>query len=222
MFCDAGQIQQVMLVLMVNAAEAMPEGGRLAVADRVRARRRAASLAGPRHRLRHSGGVAAADFRTVLHHQRRPASHRPRAGDRAAALWSSTAGEITVNSEPGRGTEFVMTLPYAGRPSLNGEGRRDGAAGPRRAGEELTECSAQVNAVKNQGRILIVDDDLVVRDSLGKWFESEGYTARPVASGREALENMQQADGTSRCSISKCPAWMVWSCTRKCARSIRN
>jgi DNA-binding NtrC family response regulator len=49
-------------------------------------------------------------------------------------------------------------------------------------------------AVKTKGRILIVDDELVVRDSLGKWFTSEGYTARPVASGREALEVIQQMD----------------------------
>ena len=42
--------------------------------------------------------------------------------------------------------------------------------------------------VKTKGRILIVDDELVVRDSLGKWFTSEGYMARPVGSGREALE----------------------------------
>src|SRR5690242_17340090 len=49
-------------------------------------------------------------------------------------------------------------------------------------------------AVKTKGRILIVDDELVVRDSLGKWFTTEGYTARPVASGREALETIQQVD----------------------------
>jgi len=49
-------------------------------------------------------------------------------------------------------------------------------------------------SVKTKGRILIVDDELVVRDSLGKWFTSEGYTARPVASGREALETIQQAE----------------------------
>src|SRR6202142_3705394 len=49
-------------------------------------------------------------------------------------------------------------------------------------------------SVRTKGRILIVDDELVVRDSLGKWFTSEGYTARPVGSGREALETIQQAE----------------------------
>jgi two-component system, NtrC family, response regulator HydG len=39
-----------------------------------------------------------------------------------------------------------------------------------------------------KGRILIVDDELVVRDSLARWFTAEGYEAKPVASAREALE----------------------------------
>jgi DNA-binding NtrC family response regulator len=51
-----------------------------------------------------------------------------------------------------------------------------------------------VAAVKTKGKILIVDDELVVRDSLGKWFTSEGYTARPVGGAREALEIIQQME----------------------------
>ena len=42
------------------------------------------------------------------------------------------------------------------------------------------------NPVK--GRILIIDDELVVRDSLARWFASEGYQTRALASAREALE----------------------------------
>src|ERR1700690_1949860 len=49
-------------------------------------------------------------------------------------------------------------------------------------------------SVRTKGRILIVDDELVVRDSLGKWFASEGYSARPVGGAREALEIIQQAE----------------------------
>ncbi len=49
-------------------------------------------------------------------------------------------------------------------------------------------------AVRSRGRILIVDDELVVRDSLGKWFASEGYQAMPVAGAREALEAIQQLE----------------------------
>ena len=50
------------------------------------------------------------------------------------------------------------------------------------------------SGIRTKGRILIVDDELVVRDSLGKWFTSEGYTALPVGSAREALETIQQRE----------------------------
>ncbi len=49
-------------------------------------------------------------------------------------------------------------------------------------------------AIKVKARILIVDDELVVRDSLGKWFTSEGYAAQPVGSAREALETIQHKE----------------------------
>jgi len=49
-------------------------------------------------------------------------------------------------------------------------------------------------AIKAKARILIVDDETVVRNSLGKWFTSEGYAAQPVASAREALETIQQKE----------------------------
>ncbi|MGA2133868.1 MAG: sigma-54 dependent transcriptional regulator [Bryobacteraceae bacterium] len=47
---------------------------------------------------------------------------------------------------------------------------------------------------RTKGKILIVDDETVVRDSLGKWFSSEGYQSRPVASAREALESIQNTE----------------------------
>ncbi len=48
-------------------------------------------------------------------------------------------------------------------------------------------------AVKSGARILIVDDDPVVRDSLGKWFESEGFQATTLTSAREVLEQIQNS-----------------------------
>jgi len=50
------------------------------------------------------------------------------------------------------------------------------------------------SSIRTAGRILIVDDELVVRDSLGKWFTSEGYTARPTGGAREALELIQRSE----------------------------
>ncbi|QOY88561.1 sigma-54-dependent transcriptional regulator [Paludibaculum fermentans] len=40
----------------------------------------------------------------------------------------------------------------------------------------------------NSGKLLIVDDDIVVRDSLGKWFESEGFDVTIAPGAPAALE----------------------------------
>src|ERR1700748_711647 len=49
---------------------------------------------------------------------------------------------------------------------------------------------------QNKGRILIVDDEDVVRESLHQWFDSEGYQTRAAASGKDALTTVgeQQFD----------------------------
>src|SRR3990172_2827973 len=54
--------------------------------------------------------------------------------------------------------------------------------------------STVAEATRTKGRILIVDDELVVRDSLGKWFLTEGYEVAMVAGAREALEAIQNKE----------------------------
>lgn len=44
--------------------------------------------------------------------------------------------------------------------------------------------------VSNNARILIVDDEAVVRDSLGDWFRDEGYEVDTVESAKAALEKV--------------------------------
>jgi DNA-binding NtrC family response regulator len=46
----------------------------------------------------------------------------------------------------------------------------------------------------NKGKILIVDDEGVVRNSLTEWFSGEGYVTRGVPGGREALEAVDRQD----------------------------
>ena len=43
-----------------------------------------------------------------------------------------------------------------------------------------------------QGRLLIVDDELSVRDSLGKWFREEGYEVGTAESANEALTRLEE------------------------------
>ncbi len=47
---------------------------------------------------------------------------------------------------------------------------------------------------ENDTRILIVDDETIVRESLGSWFREEGYSVDVAASAREALEKLTIKD----------------------------
>jgi CheY-like chemotaxis protein len=49
----------------------------------------------------------------------------------------------------------------------------------------MAEESSNINV-----RILIVDDEFSVRDSLTAWFEDEGYAVDAAASGKEALAKL--------------------------------
>src|ERR1700761_6574466 len=44
--------------------------------------------------------------------------------------------------------------------------------------------------MNGKGRLLIVDDELSVRDSLGKWFREEGYDVAVADSASDALTRM--------------------------------
>ena len=48
-------------------------------------------------------------------------------------------------------------------------------------------CPRKVNNVSEQAKLLIVDDELSVRDSLGKWFREEGYLIGTAENANEAL-----------------------------------
>ena len=75
-------------------------------------------------------------------------------------------------------------------------------------------------SIKTKGRILVVDDELVVRDSLGKWFTSEGYTARPASGAREALEVIQQTEFDIALIDIKMPGMDGMELQRGCAKPI--
>jgi two-component system NtrC family sensor kinase len=108
--CDANQMQQVFLVLMVNASEAMPNGGVLEVATRFEPGAKRCSL-----RVKDSGGGIAAEvmprifdpFFTTKEDQNRTGLGLAV----AHGIVEQHAGEIAVRSRPGEGAEFTVTLP---------------------------------------------------------------------------------------------------------------
>ena len=124
--CDANQIQQVVLVLMVNASEAMPKGGSLEVATVF-------------DKESEQGVVTVKDTGSGI-----PPDVLPRIFDPffttkedqnrtglglavAHSIVEQHGGEIVVRSTPGEGTEFRVALPgTAGIPAgVAGSGERD-------------------------------------------------------------------------------------------------
>ena len=46
--------------------------------------------------------------------------------------------------------------------------------------------------VSTQGRLLVVDDELSVRDSLDKWFREEGYEVGTAENANDALTRLAE------------------------------
>ena len=117
--CDSGQIQQAVLVLLVNATEAMPQGGSLeavtewdAAANRVRIKVRDTGQGIPPEVL---SQIFDPFFTTKEDQQRTGLGLAV-----ARSIVEQHGGEITVESTPGKGTEFVISLPAAVQPLADG------------------------------------------------------------------------------------------------------
>jgi two-component system, NtrC family, sensor kinase len=113
-WCDPGQIQQVVVALLVNAAEAMVHGGQLIVTTA------AAPEGGVRLIVADSGGGISEDvlprifepFFTTKEEQQRTGLGLAV----AHSIVEQHAGTITVRSTPGQGAEFTVTLPGQSQP----------------------------------------------------------------------------------------------------------
>jgi two-component system NtrC family sensor kinase len=108
--CDANQIQQVILVLMVNASEAMPKGGRLEVTTGFDPEGEQGLV-----RVKDTGcGIPPDVLPRVFDPFFTTKEDQNRTGLGLAVAHSIVeqhAGEISVSSTPGEGTEFKLALP---------------------------------------------------------------------------------------------------------------
>jgi len=119
--CNRNELQQVLINLMVNAIQAMPEGGVLTLAsedwdeaDMPVGLRLVVADSGP--------GIGAADRERLF--QPFFTAHKP--DGTGLGLWVSQSlverygGRITVDSEPGRGTQFAVWLRFEPLPQERG------------------------------------------------------------------------------------------------------
>jgi two-component system NtrC family sensor kinase len=109
-YCDSGQIQQVLLALLMNAVEAMPQGGRLKVEAAYHPERREARI------VVSDDGMGIPE--DILTHIFEPFFTTKCEGKSvglglaiAFGIVQQHGGNIEVSSTPQKGTTFTVTLP---------------------------------------------------------------------------------------------------------------
>jgi two-component system, cell cycle sensor histidine kinase and response regulator CckA len=179
---DPGQIEQVILNLALNARDAMPNGGALIVElanaelDEAYARRHAGATPGRYVRLSVSDTGVGMDATTRARIFDPFFTTKPHG--RGTGLGLSTVygivkqsgGNVWVYSEPGRGSTFKVYLPRVDEPA-----------------DDLTGESAPACEYGRE-TVLVVEDELAVRELVRKVLERSGYRVIVAATPREALE----------------------------------
>ncbi|NNM33977.1 MAG: response regulator, partial [Gemmatimonadetes bacterium] len=169
---DPVQLEQVLLNLVLNARDAMPQGGQVTVATRVRSRGDADWVV---IEVKDSGHGIADDVRPrVFEPFFSTKSELSRTGLGLAVcsrIVEAADGVIEFESELGRGTTFRVVLPLAqGEPEMTG------------ATPAEDERSARAASV------LLVEDEAELRALISEALEARGYLVTSVPDGEAAIQ----------------------------------
>jgi CheY-like chemotaxis protein len=187
---DAGQIGQVIRGMVLNAREAMPQGGVVYVrAENVilSAREQPSLPAGEyiRVSITDQGTGIAKDVLPKIFDPYFSTKHR---GDQKGmglgltichAVVQKHGGAIAVKSEVGSGTTFDIYLPAARK--LSG-------------GEKVPMPASELR----HGRVLVMDDEEGVREVLAQTLEAMGHSAEMADDGQKAIEVFRKAQSLGR------------------------
>jgi PAS domain S-box-containing protein len=187
---DAGQIGQVIRGIVLNAREAMPQGGMVLVRaeNAVLSAQEQPSLAAGEYvriSIADQGTGIAKDALPKVFDPYFSTKHR---GDQKGmglgltichAVVQKHGGAIAVKSEVGVGTTFDIYLP---------------AARKVRAGEKAPAPAV----VPRRGRVLVMDDEKVVRKVLGLTLNGMGHEVELAEDGRAAIEAYKKANSLGR------------------------
>lgn len=181
----AGQLEQVIMNLVLNAADAMPEGGRLRVEcvnidlDETHASSHIDAKLGPHVELSVADTGSGMSPSTMEHLFEPFFTTKPigkGTGLGLSTVYAHVAkcgGHITVESRIDEGTVFRVYFPQA-----------EGDAAILNAGSE----SAEPDLLAGNETIMVCDDAEVVLNSLSELLKSAGYRVLSAGSGHQALE----------------------------------
>ncbi len=178
---DAGQIEQVLINLCVNARDAMPHGGTLRFATR-NVPRGPTESSGRQVELIVSDtgiGMDEATKARVFEPFFTTKPHGQGTGLGLAVVYGivqQSGGQIQVESAPGRGTTFRIQLPAVASESV--------AVSP----------SEHPPAVRGRERLLLVEDEDLVRRSLVRALTRHGYDVLEASGAGAALDELQHAE----------------------------
>ena len=187
---DPDQIAEVLVNLAVNARDAMPGGGRLTIETGNVDLREAetgdlpGAAPGPYVMLAVSDtGVGMS--KEVMEHMFEP-FFTTRERGKGTGLGLSTVygivkqsgGYVRAQSEPGQGSAFRIYLPCA----------RVGSGKP-------AARSAKARLAKGRETVLVVEDELAVRQVVAATLRSCGYKVLEAGSGEEAMRRLRRHEG---------------------------
>jgi two-component system cell cycle sensor histidine kinase/response regulator CckA len=185
---DVGQIEQVLLNLAINARDAMPSGGRLRIEtrnaeiDAQLASRHVGLEPGSYVQIAVEDNGAGMDEATAARvfepfFSTKPAGKGTGLGlAMAYGIVNQSGGQIQVESAPGRGTTFRIQLPAVASESV--------AVSP----------SEHPPAVRGRERLLLVEDEDLVRRSLVRALTRHGYDVLEASGAGAALDELQHAE----------------------------
>jgi PAS domain S-box-containing protein len=181
-YMDPGQFEQVLVNLVVNARDAMPEGGKLSIEtaniflDEIYAQHHANVAAGEYVMLSVSDtGVGMT--KEVLEHIFEPFFTTKEVGKGTGlglatcfGIVAQSKGHISVYSEPGLGSVFKVYLPQVGVPE-----------------NDRLAMATKTTLPGGTETILVVEDETAVRDLAARVLRQRGYKVLEATNGEEAL-----------------------------------
>lgn len=187
---DIGQLEQVIMNLCVNAADAMSEGGTLSIATSMEQLDEKYALA---HQGVTAGEYVMMSFSDTGHGMDKETQAQifepffSTKGELGTGLGLSTVygiikqhnGNIWVYSEIGIGTTFRIYLPALSEGDIR---------------QEIHEPVPLKNGHQGSETILLVEDNEQVRDTVLETLKQQGYTVLQASGGEEALSKLSLTD----------------------------